>query len=156
MDLTFPPEAQAFRERLRRFLRDNLPPGWAGIGALDEIERLAFGHRWRELVSREGLLAVAWPREYGGAGLGPLEQFILAEEFIAAGVPPRPLPGDQYGLSLIGPTILQAGTQQQKQFFIPKILSGERRWARRDTPNPTPGRTSPRYEPARCYAARNG
>lgn len=129
MDLTFPPEAQAFRERLRRFLRDNLPEGWAGIGALHESERLAFGHRWRELVSREGLLAVAWPREYGGAGLGPLEQFILAEEFIAAGVPLRPLPGDQHGLSLIGPTILQAGTEQQKQFFIPKILSGDHRWA---------------------------
>ena len=129
MDLTFPPEAQAFRERLRHFLRDNLPAGWAGIGALEESERLAFGRRWRELVSREGLLAVAWPREYGGAGLGPLEQFILAEEFIAAGVPLRPLPGDQHGLSLIGPTILQAGTEQQKQFFIPKILSGEHRWA---------------------------
>ena len=40
MDLTFPPEAQAFRERLRRFLRDNLPPGWAGIGALDKSERV--------------------------------------------------------------------------------------------------------------------
>jgi alkylation response protein AidB-like acyl-CoA dehydrogenase len=109
MDLTVPPEAEAFRERLRRFLRDNLPPGWAGIGALDESKRLAFGRRWRELVSREGLLAVSWPREYGGAGLGPLEQFILAEEFIAAGVPLRPLPGDQHGLSPIGPTILQAG-----------------------------------------------
>ena len=95
MDLTVPPEAEAFRERLRRFLRDNLLPGWAGIGALDESKRLAFGRRWRELVSREGLLAVSWPREYGGAGLGPLEQFILAEEFIAAGVPLRPLPGDQ-------------------------------------------------------------
>lgn len=129
MDLTFPPEAQAFRKRVRHFLQDNLPADWLGIGALEESERLAFGRQWRELVSREGLLAVAWPKEYGGAGLGPLEQFILAEEFIAAGVPLRPLPGDQHGLSLIGPTILAAGTEQQKQFFIPKILSGEHRWA---------------------------
>jgi alkylation response protein AidB-like acyl-CoA dehydrogenase len=129
VDLTFPPEAQAFRKRVRHFLQDNLPADWLGIGALEESERLAFGRQWRELVSREGLLAVAWPKEYGGAGLGPLEQFILAEEFIAAGVPLRPLPGDQHELSLIGPTILAAGTEQQKQFFIPKILSGEHRWA---------------------------
>jgi alkylation response protein AidB-like acyl-CoA dehydrogenase len=129
VDLTFPPEAEAFRKRVRDFLQDNLPADWPGIGALDESERLAFGRRWRDLVSREGLLAVAWPKEYGGAGLGPLEQFILAEEFVAAGAPLRPLPGDQHGLSLIGPTILAAGTDPQKQFFIPKILSGEHRWA---------------------------
>jgi alkylation response protein AidB-like acyl-CoA dehydrogenase len=83
VDLTFPPEAQAFRKRVRHFLQDNLPADWLGIGALEESERLAFGRQWRELVSWEGLLAVAWPKEYGGAGLGPLEQFILAEEFIA-------------------------------------------------------------------------
>jgi alkylation response protein AidB-like acyl-CoA dehydrogenase len=129
VDLTFPPEAEAFRSRIRAFLRDNLPPDWPGIGALDDEERLEFGRRWREIVAREGLLAVAWPREYGGGGMGPLEQFVLAEEFVTAGVPLRPLPGDQHGLSLIGPTILQSGTEEQRRFFLPRILSGEHRWA---------------------------
>ncbi len=129
MDLTMPAEAEAFRDRIRTFLRENLPEGWAGVGALDEPERTTWAESWRETLSREGLLAVAWPKEYGGAGLTALEQMIIAEEFIGAGVPLRPLAGDQHGLTLIGPTILQAGTPEQKEFFIPKILSGEHRWA---------------------------
>jgi alkylation response protein AidB-like acyl-CoA dehydrogenase len=129
MDLAMPAAAEQFRSRIRAFLHDNLPTDWAGIGALDESERAGFAHSWRDTLTREGLLAVAWPREYGGAGLSALEQFVLAEEFIRVGAPLRPLPGDQHGLSLIGPTILQAGTEEQKSFFIPKILSGEHRWA---------------------------
>jgi alkylation response protein AidB-like acyl-CoA dehydrogenase len=129
MDLTLPVEAEAFRDGVRSFLREHLPSDWQGVGALDEEQRLEFGRSWREVLSKEGLLAVAWPKEYGGAGLGPLEQFIVAHEFVRAGAPLRPLPGDQHGLSLIGPTILQAGTEEQKAFFIPKILSGEHRWA---------------------------
>uniref|UniRef100_UPI0015F02BFC acyl-CoA dehydrogenase family protein n=1 Tax=Streptomyces phytophilus TaxID=722715 RepID=UPI0015F02BFC len=74
-------------------------------------------------------LGVAWPEEYGGAGLSVLEQCALQEEFVSAGVPLLPLPTDPFGLSLIGPTLLHWGTEAQKRSFLPRILSGEHRWA---------------------------
>ncbi|MFC5744382.1 acyl-CoA dehydrogenase family protein [Actinomadura rugatobispora] len=129
MDLAGTPETEAFRRRVRGFLAERLPPGWRGIGALSAAERAEFRPRWRETLREHGYLGIAWPKEYGGAGLTVLEQYALQEEFVNAGVPLLPLPSDPFGFSLIGPTILHWGTEEQKRHFIPRILSGEHRWA---------------------------
>lgn len=128
MDLTFPTELDDFRREVSSFLEGNLPDGWKGIGALSEGERDTFGPAWRQTLLDNGYLAVSWPKEYGGAGLGVLQQTVVQEEFMRRGVPLQPMPSDSFGFSLIGPTILHVGTDQQRDFFLPKIVSGEHRW----------------------------
>ena len=127
MDLTAPPEAVAYRERVRAFLAEHLPVGWKGIGALDHDAAAAFTEQWRATLHRNGYLAVNWPKEYGGAGLTPMESVVLAEEFARAGVPTGS-PNDGFGIGMLGNTMLKWGTEEQKRHYLPRVLSGEDRW----------------------------
>ena len=127
MNLTYPPEAEEFRQKVEAFLRANLPPDWRGLGVLEGRARDQFMARWRAVLLANDLLAVAWPKEYGGAGLTPLEQVVLAEEFARAGVPSGTL-SDVVGIQLLGNTVLACGSEDQKRRFLPRILSGEDRW----------------------------
>lgn len=129
MDLSWPAEVEAYRKDVKAFLRRELPAEWEGYGALSPEERPAFAQAWRDLLRANGRLAVSWPREYGGGGLSVLEQSVMMEEFTRAGAPTMPLPSDSQGLILIGPTILACGNDAQREYFLPKILSGEHRWA---------------------------
>ena len=74
-----------------------------------------------------GYLAPGWPVEYGGAGLSPLEQVILSEEFTKAGVPSGG-PNDVFGIQMLGNTLLLQGSDEQKAHYLPRILSGEDTW----------------------------
>ena len=127
MDITYPPEAEAFRERIRAFLSEHLPAGWSGPGALPAGEREAFARQWRRSLAVHGLVAVSWPKEYGGAGLSPMEQVVLAEEFARAGAPERD-ENDLLGIDLLGNTLIALGSEEQKERFLPRILSGADRW----------------------------
>lgn len=127
MDVTYPPEAEAFRMRIRAFLAEQLPRDWRGPGALGPEEREAFAGQWRRALAAANLVAVSWPREYGGGGLSPLEQVVLAEEFARAGAPER-AENDLLGIDLLGNTLIAVGTDEQKARFLPRILSGEDRW----------------------------
>lgn len=127
MDITYPPEAEAFRYRIRALLAEHLPAGWSGAGALSPAEREAFELRWRRALSASGLVAVSWPTEYGGGGLSPIEQVVLAEELARAGAPER-AENDLLGIDLLGNTLIALGSEAQKQHFLPRILSGEDRW----------------------------
>ena len=127
MDPTYSDEAEAFRTRIKEFLSANLPDGWQGIGALSREEILVFQKEWRQKLAANGLLAPAWPTEYGGGGLSELEQVILAEEFQRAGAPTGGS-NDAFSIQMVGNTILQWGTPQQKEHFLPRIISGEDIW----------------------------
>ncbi|MCB0983646.1 MAG: acyl-CoA dehydrogenase family protein, partial [Ilumatobacter sp.] len=127
MDLKYPPEADAFREKVRAFLTENLPAGWKGIGALSHDEADAFRTQWRKVLHENGYLAVNWPKEYGGGGLTPLESVVLAEEFARAGAPTGGS-NDGFGIAMLGNTLLRVGTEEQKQHYLPRILSGEDLW----------------------------
>lgn len=127
MDLRYPPDAEQYREKIQAFLSEHLPPGWKGIGALDPSLQDAFEERWIATLRDAGLRAPAWPEEYGGAGLTPLEQVVLAEEFARAGVPTQ-VANDVFGIGMLGPTLMAWGTEDQKRHFLPRILSGEHRW----------------------------
>jgi len=127
MDIRWSPEAEQYREKVHVFLAEQLPVEWQGMGGLDHDEAAAFTERWRQTLRDHGYLAVSWPTEYGGGGLSPLEQVVLAEEFARAGVPTGG-PNDVFGIQMVGNTILQWGTDDQKRHYLPRILSGEDRW----------------------------
>lgn len=120
---------EGFRQQVRKFLAQNLPANWKGVGALDEPELSEFSFAWRDTLRESRLLAVDWPVEYGGAGLGEREKVVLEEEFALVGVSRWPTPSDPFGFALLGPTLIHWGTPEQKDYFLPKIVSGEHRWA---------------------------
>jgi alkylation response protein AidB-like acyl-CoA dehydrogenase len=127
MDPRYSAEAEGYRQKIQAFLGEHLPPGWEGVGALDHEERRSFVEEWRQTLADNGLLAVAWPKEYGGGGLSAIEQVIINEEFAKAGVPTG-VPNDGFGIGMIGPTLMVWGTEEQKRHCIPRILSGDDRW----------------------------
>ena len=126
MDLTYPPEAEAFRTVIRSWLEDNLPSGWFDPGfSMTDDERKEFNKQWVRKLFDGGWICAGWPTEYGGKGLTLLDQVVLNEEFARASAPLR---ADFFGDTLVGPTILQWGTEEQKQEFIPGILQGKIAW----------------------------
>lgn len=127
MDPTYSPEAEAYRATISDFLDANLPEGWKGLGSLPADEAWAFVDRWRKTLHENGLLAASWPSAYGGGGLSALEQVVMAEEFYRAGVPTG-TGNDTFGIQMVGNTLLQWGTEEQKSHFLPRILSGEDVW----------------------------
>jgi hypothetical protein len=127
MEVEYPPEAEAFRTRIRAFLAEQLPERWSGGGALPPGERRSFARQWRRILAARELVAVSWPKEYGGAGLSVIEQVVLAEEFARAGAP-EPAENDLLGIQLLGNTLIAVGSEEQKRHFLPRILSGEDRW----------------------------
>ena len=126
VDLTYPPEAETFREEIRGWLGENLPAGWGEPGfSMAHDERRAFNDEWTKKLVAAGWICSSWPVNYGGRGLSLLEQVVLTEEFARAGAPMR---ADFFGDTLVGPTILQWGTEDQKRRFIPGILDGSITW----------------------------
>ncbi len=120
-------DAEAYREKVRAFLGEKLPAGFTGIGSLEGDALVEFATEWRTTLYEAGYLAPGWPEEYGGAGLSALEQVILAEEFARAGVPTGG-PNDVFGIQMLGNTLLIMGTEEQKKYYLPRILSGEDTW----------------------------
>lgn len=128
MDVSYPAEAEAFRAEVRTVLAEELPPGWAGIGAIAgrrDAER--FAAQWRQVLYRRGLLGITWPSEHGGRGLSRLHQVVLMEELARAGVPFGEHT-DLFGIKMLGSTLLRWGTPEQRRRFLPRILSGDDRW----------------------------
>ena len=124
---TYTDEAEAYRAEVRAFLAEQLPADWQGIGRLAGDEFHEFVAAWRVTLHAAGYLAPGWPAEYGGGGLSALEQVIVAEEFARAGVPTGG-PNDDFGIQMLGNTLLQWGTEEQKRHYLPRILSGEDTW----------------------------
>ena len=126
MDLSYPPEAEAFRAEIRQWLTENLPEGWGTPGfSMPREERKAFLADWTAKLFEGGWICASWPKEYGGKGLSTMEAVVLNEEFARA---EAPLSADFFGDTLVGPTILQWGSEEQKQQFIPGILKGTIAW----------------------------
>jgi alkylation response protein AidB-like acyl-CoA dehydrogenase len=126
MDLTYPPEAEGFRTEIRAWLVEKLPDGWFDDGfEMTADERKAFNEQWTQTLFEGGWICATWPEEYGGKGLSMIQGVVLSEEFSRAKAPMR---ADFFGDTLVGPTILQYGTEDQKQQFLPPIQRGETRW----------------------------
>ncbi len=126
MDLTYPQETETFRQEIKAWLNENLPKGWGQEGfEMSDEQRANFSKEWVEKLNNGGWICAAWPKEYGGKGLSLIELVVLNEEFANANAP---IKADFFGDTLVGPTILQWGTEEQKKEFLPKILSGEIAW----------------------------
>src|SRR4051812_41143789 len=118
MDLSYPPEAEEFRTEIRAWLEANLPERWGTPGfEMTPDERAAFNEEWTKKLHEGGWLCATWPTEYGGKGLTTMQGVVLNEEFARAGAPMR---ADFFGDTLVGPTILQWGSEEQKKHFLPK------------------------------------
>lgn len=126
MDLTYPPEAEAFRLEIRSWLSANLPKGWGSPDfAMTPKEREQFNEDWTAKLYEGGWICASWPKAYGGRDLSTMEQVVLTEEFARVGAPMR---ADFFGDTLVGPTILRWGTVKQKTEFLGRILKGTISW----------------------------
>ena len=92
---------------------------------MGDEERRRFNVEWPQRLFEGGWICATWPTEYGGKGLTTMQGVVLAEEFARAKAPMR---GDFFGDTLVGPTLLQWGSEEQKREFLPGILQGQTRW----------------------------
>jgi alkylation response protein AidB-like acyl-CoA dehydrogenase len=127
VDISYPTEVEQFRAEVVTFLAEQLPPDWTGIGALSEEDAWAFARAWRVKLAGRGYLSLTWPQRYGGRGLSKLYHVVLLEELARRGVP-WGLPQDTFGVKMLAATLLRWGTEEQKQTFLPRILSGDDVW----------------------------
>src|SRR5262245_53857238 len=126
MELDLGRSAQAFRDEVRGWLEANRPEELVGV----DVERLALqrvpgADDWARKLHQAGLMCVSWPKEYGGRGLGGVEVAVLNEEFARAKVP-RLTRG--MGEWLVGPSIIVHGSDEQKAYFLPRIIDGSDRY----------------------------
>jgi len=119
MEIGYTEEHQALRNELREYYAKLLTPeveaqlaGSHGIGP--DMRRVV------KQMATDGWLGIGWPTEWGGQGKGPIEQFIFFDESMRAGAPVPMLT-----INTVGPTLMDYGTQEQKEFFLPKILAGD-------------------------------
>ena len=128
MDFRFTPEEQAFREEVREFLLQELPPDWEGADPLGGEgggeSAWELGRRITKKLVERKWLAMAWPKEYGGLDASHMQQLIYHEELSYYGVPG----GGGMGVAWVGPAIMLYGTEEQKQRFLPRITEGEDIW----------------------------
>ena len=124
MDINYTPEESAFRDEVRAFLNDKLP---ADISRkVKEHKRLGKEDtvRWQKILNEQGWLALHWPKEYGGTGWSPIQKHIFEEECAEAGAP-TVLP---FGVNMVAPVIIKFGTQEQKDYYLPRILRSDDWW----------------------------
>ncbi len=129
MDLRLTSSEIAFREKIRTWLQENLPPGWGTPSyraPSTPEEQVAFARKWQRKLFDGGWAGLTWPKEYGGCGASVIEQLIYNEEYARAAAPD--ILCLKIGLSLVGPTLIACGTEEQKRRFLAPILRGEEIW----------------------------
>src|SRR5262245_46844523 len=130
MDFTYTPEQDRFRAEIRRWLAENLTDDLRIEDPTDERvapDRETFERRrqWQRRMYAAGWVGISWPKPYGGRGATLMEQVIYDEECFRARAPV--LPGYS-GIGMAGPTIIEWGTEEQKQRYLPRILGADDIW----------------------------
>lgn len=125
MDLSYTAEQEAFRLEVRSWLDAHVPAG--PLPSFDASREGFEAHRAWERVLAEGRWGmVTWPEAYGGRGLDLIQWLIFEEEYYRAGAPLRV---NQNGIFLLGPTLMEYGTDEQRARFLSAMASGEEIWA---------------------------
>ncbi len=124
MDLRYDAEEQAFRAEARAWLEAHVPG--APLPSFDTREGFEAHRAWEQQLHAGGWATVNWPVEYGGRGANLLEWLIFEEEYYRAGAPKRV---NQNGIFLLGPTLMEYGSEAQKRRFLPKMAASEEVWA---------------------------
>jgi 3-oxocholest-4-en-26-oyl-CoA dehydrogenase alpha subunit len=119
MEIGYTPEQEAMRSELRAYYEKLLDP--ATVAELVESHAVGEPPRriWKQMCA-DGWAGIGWPKEYGGQGRSAIEQFIFFDESMRAGAPVPMLT-----LNSVGPTIMAFGTDEQKEYYLPRILSGD-------------------------------
>src|SRR5712692_7533805 len=127
MDLTYSPAERTFQRALRTWLKRNVPKRQRDERPMEwgDPRRLALAKAWQRKVHEAGYLALAWPPEYGGQGADVMRQTIVNEEMVRARAPG--LIG-LLGISMVGPTLIGHGTDEQRRRHLPPILSADEIW----------------------------
>src|SRR6201992_1330024 len=124
MDLRFTPEEIACRQEVRTFIRDNLPP--------DIHAKMKLGHgpskedtvRWQRILNAKGWVGLSWPQQWGGPGWTSIQKMIFLEENQLAPAPEL----SSFNITMLGPVLIQFGTEEQKQRFLPRAADMDDWW----------------------------
>jgi alkylation response protein AidB-like acyl-CoA dehydrogenase len=127
MDFDYSPQEETFRQSLRAWLEKHLPEEYnpETFETLDEEARFRVQLAWQKKLHAAGWIGIHWPKEYGGRGATVVEQAIYQQEMARVRAPGIANP---LGISIVGPTLMHWGTEEQKKHYIPKILSAEEIW----------------------------
>ncbi len=123
MDLNYTPAQQAFRQEVRAWMRENVP---GELPDYDTWEGFEAHRAWEQKLGDSGWGMVTWPEALGGRGCDLFEWLIFEEEYYAAGAPLRL---NQNGIFLLGPTLMEFGTDAQKARFLPRMARCDDMWA---------------------------
>ncbi len=124
MNLDYTPDQIAFQAEVRAFLADELPARISARvrrGAVLDKDNM---EEWHAILAARGWLAGHWPKEHGGVGWSPVERHIFEEECARASAP-RIVP---FGVNMLGPVLIEYGSQAQKDHYLPRILDGSDWW----------------------------
>jgi alkylation response protein AidB-like acyl-CoA dehydrogenase len=123
MDLTETGDEEAFRSEAREWLAAHVPA--SPLASFDTADGFEQHRAWEATLYEGRWSAVSWPAEYGGLGANYIKWLIFEEEYYRAGAPGRV---NQNGVFLLGPTIMEVGTDEQKARFLPRMASGKDIW----------------------------
>ena len=125
MDLNDTPEQAEYRAQASAWLeanRDQAPPR---SGSYEDAAYIDARRAWQRKLAEAGLAGVTWPKEFGGRGLGPIEQVTVNQEISRAGVPGIL---DVIGIGMLGPCLIAHGTDEQKSRHLGPMLHGDEVW----------------------------
>lgn len=124
MDLNYTPEQEVFRAEVREWLAENAPT--KPLDSFDTESGFAAHREWERTLAAGNWGMVTWPEAFGGRGCDLIQWLIFEEEYYRAGAPGRV---NQNGIFLLGPTLMEYGSEEQKTRFLPAMASGEEIWA---------------------------
>jgi alkylation response protein AidB-like acyl-CoA dehydrogenase len=124
IDLHYTDEQRAFRAEVRAWMQANVPG--TPLKTLESAAGFAQHREWERALARGNFGMITWPRRYGGRGAGLIEWLIFEEEYYRANAPLRV---NQNGIFLLGPTLMEFGTEAQKARYLSRMASGEDIWA---------------------------
>ena len=125
MDLNDTPEQAAYREQARAWLEANKDQAPPRSGSYEDMPYINARRAWQRRLAEAGLAAVTWPPEFGGQGLGPIEQVTVNQELSRAEVPGIV---DVIGIGMLGPCIIAHGSEEQKGRYLGPMLHGDEVW----------------------------
>ncbi len=124
MDISIAIEDVLFREEVRDFIQEHYPSYLHDkIAKSEELTKEDF-LVWHRILHKKGWIAPSWPKEYGGPGWTSVQRFIFNEELSAAGA----ITTMPFSLTMLAPVLMQYGNEKQREYFLPRILSGEDWW----------------------------
>jgi alkylation response protein AidB-like acyl-CoA dehydrogenase len=125
VDLNDTPEQAQFRERVRAWLESHRSEAPPRSGSFEDTAYVDARRAWQRRLAEAGLAGVTWPREYGGQGLGPIEQVTVNQELARVGVPGIL---DVIGIGMLGPCLIAHGSEEQKTRHLGPMLHGDEVW----------------------------